>query len=99
MLFRSLKEPAKPGEVVTPRSPPVEGAAIGAPAASASTVTDEAVVAVTRALVHHLGPIAGALVKRERPQAASLDDLARRLAQRIPGEKDRAAFLKDIGVR
>jgi hypothetical protein len=52
--------------------------------------------AIARALVRHLGPIAAQLVSRERAAAGSRSDLCQRLAARIPDEKDRAAFLKEV---
>ena len=53
--------------------------------------------AIARALVLHLGPIAPQLVRREALAAANREDLCRRLAARITGEKDRAAFLRAVG--
>ncbi|MDB5499855.1 MAG: hypothetical protein JWP28_3886 [Phenylobacterium sp.] len=78
------------GQVVTPRATKVPE---GPPAPGG--ITPEEIDAITGALTRHLGPIAAQLVARERRAAASRHDLCQRLAARIAGEKDRAAFLKE----
>jgi len=86
-----LNEPRSPRHVVTPRAP-----ATGPPRTSAqSAFTPEMLEVITRALTRQLGPIAAQLVARETPLAASREELCRRLSERIPGERDRSAFLKE----
>jgi hypothetical protein len=85
-------------------APPAERAAIRAPPQPVEgptqgpdeELTEVVIQSVTLALTYHLGPIASALVRRERALAASREDLCQRLAQRIPDERDRARFLKAI---
>lgn len=62
-------------------------------------LSEDETARLVRALTRGLGPIAAQLVKRERALASSPEDLRQRLAARIPSEKDRAAFLAEIGVR
>ena len=79
-----ISEPVVPRQVVTPR---------GAPPAIDPDEAD----AIARALTPFLGPIAAQLVRREAAASGSRQDLCRRLAERIPGAKDQAAFLKVVG--
>jgi hypothetical protein len=101
ILAASIAEPAdrqsflgwiahSAGGVVTPRSPPAQDAASTAP-----VVTPEDAAAIAGALIRHLGPIAAQLVRREQAAAGSRAVLRQRLAARIPGEADRAAFLRE----
>jgi hypothetical protein len=86
-----LAEPRSPRGVVTPRAP-----AKGPPRTSAEPAfTPEMLEVITRALTRQLGPIAAQLVSRETPLAASREELCKRLSERIPGERDRLAFLKE----
>ena len=78
-----LTEPRPTERTVTPRRD-----AIGA--------TDPALDFITVALTRRLGPIARQLVKREQGLASSREELCERLASRIPTERDRAAFLKEV---
>ena len=78
-----VTEPAGPRRVVTPR--------IAAPANDAADIE-----VIAAALVRHMGPIAGALVRREAAAAPSRQELCRSLAEKIPSERDRAAFLKEV---
>ena len=75
------------------------GVAANAPttdtASPAAVIAPEAVETLTRALIHHLGPIAATLVAREQARATSAQDLRERLSLRIAGFRDRAVFLKD----
>jgi hypothetical protein len=64
-------------------------------APTAAAIAPEALESLTRALVHHLGPIAAMLVAREKGKATSAEDLRERLSLRISGLRDRALFLKD----
>ncbi|HXV00967.1 MAG TPA: toll/interleukin-1 receptor domain-containing protein [Caulobacteraceae bacterium] len=79
-----LGEPAAPRKVVTPRQ-------------TGLVIDPVDAEAISAALVRHLGPIAGPLVRREAAASASREDLCRRLAERIPGEHDRTDFLRDVG--
>jgi hypothetical protein len=84
-----VASPSVPGRVVTAR--------VQAPASRTALALDAGAVArLVQALTHHLGPIATQLVKREALLATTYDDLVHRLATRIPDEKGRAAFLKQI---
>ena len=75
---------------------------VAAPPASSPLAAfdlDEAVrTSLVRTLTLHLGPIAAHLLKREQAQAASYDDLCRRVAERIPAAGDREAFLKAVAA-
>jgi hypothetical protein len=75
---------------------PQPAAATRAPAAA---IPAEAVRTITQALARQLGPIAAHLVSREVQTAASPQDLAERLAQRIEAPKDRAAFLAEVHAK
>ncbi len=68
-------------------------------AAPAAAIPPEAVRTITQALARQLGPIAAHLVSRELQTAASPQDLAERLAQRIEAPKDRAAFLAEVRAK
>jgi len=86
-----ITEQKPQGEVVTPRTTRVpEG-----PSAPGS-ITPAEIAAIVGALMRHLGPVAAQLVGREQKAAASREDLCRRLAERIPGAKERAAFLQEM---
>ncbi|HEY2177455.1 MAG TPA: toll/interleukin-1 receptor domain-containing protein [Caulobacteraceae bacterium] len=75
-----IAEPAAPRQVVTPR---LVQAAIDSADADA----------IAKALTPFLGPISPQLLRREAAASASREELLGRLAERIPAEKDRAAFL------
>lgn len=85
-----ISEPNPPGRVVTPRR-----SRIPEEAPAPSPISVDEIQAITGALVRHLGPIAGQLISREKAGAISSQDLCQRLAARIAGEKDRAAFLRE----
>jgi eukaryotic-like serine/threonine-protein kinase len=53
---------------------------------------------VETALTRVLGPIAKSLVSKAAARHHTIDALSRNLAEEIPGEKDRAAFLKSCGI-
>ncbi len=53
---------------------------------------------VESALVRVLGPIAKSLVSKAAARHHTIDELSRHLAEDIPHEADRAAFLKSMGV-
>jgi hypothetical protein len=78
-----IGEPARSGQVATRRLEPEIDAADGE--------------AIAGALVRHLGPIARQLVRREAAASVSREDLCRRLAEKIPREKDRSVFLREVG--
>ncbi|HEX3918933.1 MAG TPA: toll/interleukin-1 receptor domain-containing protein [Caulobacteraceae bacterium] len=84
---RFLRSLGAPAPAPPPPTPPP------APAAPAP-VSAEAIAALTKALGRHMGPIAAALVSREKAAAQSPDDLRQRLAARVP-EHERADFLKE----
>jgi len=52
--------------------------------------------AVEKALVVHLGPMAGLVVRKAAQQAASLDELYRSVASHIPTEAERDLFLDKV---
>ena len=85
-----ISQPNAPGRVVTPRATRIPEA----PPAP-SLISTEELQAITGALVRHLGPIATHMISRERAGASSKRDLRQKLAARIAGEKDRAAFLRE----
>jgi TIR domain len=62
----------------------------------ASAVAEDELAQIIEALRRQLGPIAPTLVARENRQAASRDDLCRRLAEHIASPKDRSDFLKTV---
>jgi hypothetical protein len=81
-----MVESTGPGQVVTPRS--------GAARQSAATdVAADDAANIIQVLTNYLGPIAGHVFSREQAVALSREALVRQLAERIPAEKDRAAFL------
>lgn len=53
---------------------------------------------VETALTHALGPIAKSLVAKAAARHHTIEELSRHLAQQIPHEADRAAFLKGFAV-
>lgn len=76
-------------------APPAEAAP--ASAAEPEPLDPADLDALGRALTRYLGPIAATLIARERRLAPTRRMLCERLAARIADEKDRAAFLKEIG--
>ena len=66
-----------------------------APPPAVAAISSEAITTLTQALARHIGPIAAALVSREKAAAQSADDLRERLAARVPAGKERAAFLHE----
>ena len=72
-----------------------EAAAAPPPPGEAAAIPPEVLATLTRALIHHLGPIAATLVSREKAQATSTEDLRQRLSLRIAGPRDRGVFLKE----
>jgi TIR domain len=83
------------GQVVTPRATQIPEGVPPAPGA----VTSAEVAAITGALARQLGPVATQLIGREQRTCASRQELCRKLAERIPGDKERAAFLREIEAR
>lgn len=51
---------------------------------------------LTRELLKHIGPIADALVKRERRAASSYEGLCHKLSDRIPDAKAKERFLRSV---
>ncbi|GGF34728.1 hypothetical protein GCM10011611_46220 [Aliidongia dinghuensis] len=74
-------EKAEPKSVTEPAAPATE------------EITDEFAAAVTRALLHVMGPIAPRLVTRARVRAANRDELKARCAEMIENPAERAEFL------
>jgi len=74
---------------------------IFAPAAPEPTVARidaKEMAKVESALVRVLGPIAKSLVSKAAVRHHTIDELSRHLAEEIPHQADRAAFLKSLGV-
>jgi hypothetical protein len=90
-----ITEQKSQGEVVTPRTRVPEGA-VPAPGSMPGSTTPAEIAAIVGALTRHLGPVAAQLVGREQKAAASREDLCRRVAERIPGAKERAVFLQEM---
>ncbi len=71
------------------------------PVPSSTIFHSAALTAIQKNLAPHLGPIAGALVRRESRTALNLTDLCRSLAEQIPSESDRRTFIdacvRDLG--
>ncbi|WP_181708247.1 protein kinase domain-containing protein [Chthonobacter rhizosphaerae] len=63
----------------------------GLPAVAA--ISQAEITAVTARLLPVIGPVASVLVNRQAEKAVGRDDFYRRLAEFIPSEQDRAAFL------
>jgi serine/threonine-protein kinase len=87
----TLLHPPAAGEAPAPAaeapSPPPEAALPGA------ALSEGELARVRRELARYVGPIASVLVKRAAPQAASMADLRRRLAENLDDPADRAAFI------
>jgi len=69
-----------------------------APAHGESAISPNDVQAITTALLRHLGPIAPRLVQREKAHCRSKQDLCARLGEHIPADRDRKAFLREVGL-
>lgn len=66
---------------------------------TAMQISANDIEAIAGVLTTYLGPIAPLVAKRESRSCASLDDLRQRLASLIPAQRDRDAFLSQIGAR
>jgi serine/threonine-protein kinase len=86
-------EPPPPRVTLVPAT---QSPAAAPPPSPATGVSDADVATITKALIPHLGPIAGHLVKRENQAGRSREELCRVLAQRIPSPADRTAFLRQM---
>lgn len=64
------------------------------PLPSTSMFHTAALAAVQKNLAQWLGPIAGAVVRKQSKISHSLQELCQALAEQIPSEEDRRAFLK-----
>ena len=84
-------QPANPSAAVTPRA--------AAKDASGPAAQPGELDAIVKALTRQLGPIAAQLVRRESQDGAPRDVLYQRLAERISDERDRKAFLKEVGAK
>jgi eukaryotic-like serine/threonine-protein kinase len=65
---------------------------------TAPKIDAKEIARVETALTRVLGPIAKSLVAKASARHQSVDTLSRQLAEEIPGEAERAAFLKSCGV-
>ncbi|HEY4029880.1 MAG TPA: serine/threonine-protein kinase [Caulobacteraceae bacterium] len=74
------------------RPPPSETPAEAPEAPRAAALSEDELARVRGELARYVGPIASVLVKRAAPQAASMADLRRRLAENLDDPADRAAF-------
>ena len=61
---------------------------------SSGSIHAAALSVLEKNLTRWMGPIAGAVVRRQSKSAVSLSELCRRLAEQIPAEADRRLFLK-----
>jgi serine/threonine protein kinase len=68
------------------------------PAPPAPAIEPEDLARVESGLTRVLGPIAKSLLAKAVARHQTIDSLSRALAAEIPGEADRAAFLKSFGV-
>ncbi len=73
-----------------------QAAAAPAAAPAAVSISPDEIVRAQRALAVHLGPIAKVMVKRAVPTAGSFKELCEKLAEHIPNDKERAAFLAQV---
>ncbi len=72
------------------------GSQFDAATATATVISQAEIDRVQTALARHAGPMARVLVKRAMPGATSLRKLCDRLADQIPEEPARRAFLRDM---
>ncbi len=80
---------------------PVPGAltAVPAPRQTPLAFTDEELGSLQRRLAHHVGPVAGYLVKRAAARASSWTELTAQLAAEIDAPPARQAFLEGCRAR
>ncbi len=95
-LATSLADPAERAAFLGGVAEPRPADRVATPRRDAIGPTEAALELIAVALTRRLGPIARQLVKREQGLGASREELCERLAARIPTERDRAAFLKDV---
>jgi hypothetical protein len=86
-----LGKPASPTTPVTPRAAVTDNSG---PAAQPDELD-----AIAKALTRQLGPIAAQLIRRESQDGVSKDLLCQRLAARISDERERRAFLNEVGAK
>ncbi len=84
-----------PGEAARTEASRTATAARRAPGVRRSA---EAIAEVERSLSRHVGPLAGVLVREGRKKATSLEDFFALLAENIPTEEERRAFLGKIAA-
>ena len=82
--FTSMNAAAKPATQPEPSAPPVNPA------------TDPGRVRIETALLKSVGPIARVLMARISPQCSTASELRDRLAEQIPDDAGRAAFLRQL---
>jgi hypothetical protein len=68
------------------------------PAPLASSIPSAELESISKALTQYLGPIASVVAKRESRNCSSIADLRQRLADMIPTEHERDAFLRQAGA-
>ena len=77
---------------------PEPRAATAVRAASALSLSPEALAEVERSLSRHVGPLAKLLVKRTQGEAASIEEFFRVLADNIPDADEQKAFMKKMAT-
>jgi serine/threonine-protein kinase len=87
------------GTGAAPGGPGATGAGLSGTGAGAAGdgIPEAEIDRARQALTVHLGPIAGVLVKKTAPKAASVAELYRLLAEHIPNPTDRSKFLQSAG--
>jgi hypothetical protein len=84
------------GATPSPPASPSPQAAASESRRPASTFAARELELLERQFAHHIGPIAGHLVRRVAAEARDWDDLRTRLAQEIEPTADRRQFLKSL---
>ena len=74
----------------------VEPVAVDATERGRKPIERDEVERVAKALTNYVGPIAAILARKESLAAKSVKDLLRRLAAKLPCERDRDDFLKEV---
>ena len=78
-----------PDAEVVPRTP-------GAANPDRKPIARDEVERAAKALTNYVGPIAAILARKESLAAVSATDLLRRLAAKLPCERDRDDFLREV---
>jgi eukaryotic-like serine/threonine-protein kinase len=69
------------------------------PVKTASSLVPADLERATQALVGHVGPIARLMVKKAAAQSSDFRELCLRLAESLANDKERKAFLGEVGVK